>query len=136
MKFRIKACYDQYKVVASIISYIVKNVHKDYFPGDLIVRMGIKYVEDSDYDYDNYLLYGSDFGDDYDIWHDDWCEGQRDIDLIGFIPVDDVMMDYVFDVLPGRICKAASGRYSYKEIAGNDILKNFDDLVEVINENN
>lgn len=134
MKFRIKACYDQYKVVASMISYIVKNVYKDYFPGDLIVRMGIKDIEDFAYDYDNYLLYKSEIGEHYDTWHDDWCEGQRDIDLIGFIPVDDVMMEYAFDALPGRICKAASGRYSYKEVADNDILKNFEDQVEAIND--
>lgn len=132
MKFRIKEGLNQYDVVANMISDMVEKIYKNYFPGDLIVRMGIKYVEDPDYDYDNYLLYGSNFGDDYGIWHDDWCEGQRDIDLIGFVSVDDVMMDYVFDALPGRICIAASARYSYKEITDNDILKNFEDQVEVL----
>ncbi len=134
MKFRIKEGLNQYDVVAYMISYTVKKIYKNYCPGDLIVRMGIKYTEDFAYDYDNYLLYKSEIGEHYDTWHDDWCEGQRDIDLIGFIPVDRVMMEYVFDALPGRICKAASGRYGYKEIADNDILKSLEDLVEVIND--
>ena len=132
MKFRIKEGFNQYDVVANMISDTIKKIYKNYFPGDLIVRMGIKYVEDSDYDYDNYLLYGSEFGDDYGVWHDDWCEGQRDIDLIGFTPVDDVPMEYEIDTIRGGIYKASSGRYSYKEIADNDILKNFEDQVEVL----
>lgn len=132
MEFRIKEGNDAYKVTAEIISEIVKRIYKDNFPGDLIVRMAAKDPWEDTYQYENELLYASVFGDDYSIWGSDWHEGETDISIIGFTPVDDVMLEYAFDVLPGRICKAASGAYSFKEIADNDILKNFEDQVEVI----
>lgn len=134
MKFRIKEGRNQYDVVAYMISDTVKKIYKNYCPGDLIVRMGIKYVEDFAYDYDNYLLYQSEFGCDHVLWHEDWCEGQRDIDLIGFIPVDEVKMKYMFNPLLG-IIRQLPGEYRGRQLANiDDILKSFEDQVEVIKE--
>ena len=134
MKFRIKEGLNQYDVVAYMITDMAKKIYKNYCPGDLIVRMGIKYVEETGYDYDNYLLYQSDFGCDHVLWQDDWCEGQRDIDLIGFIPVDEVEMKYMYNPLLG-IIRQLPGEYRGRQLANTDyILKNFEDRVDVIND--
>ena len=132
MEFRIKEGNDAYKVTAEIISKIVKKIYKDDIPGDLIVRMAAKDPWEDTYQYENVLLYVSCLGDDYSMWGSDWHEGETDISINGFTPVDNVTIEYAVDVLPGKVCKALSGTYAFKEIDDNDILKNFEDLVEVI----
>lgn len=104
MKFRVKDDYDPYKVVADIMESIVDKIYGIEQPGDLIIHMGIKYDHEDEYTYTNELLYYTEYGN-YSMWESDWCEGQRNIDILGFIPVDEVVTCYNFynkDVVDNR----------------------------------
>ena len=94
MKFKIKEKHNAYEVVASMVEMVVGVIYMFYRPGDLIVRMGYKYESDKEYEYDNELLFYSEDGT-YNTWEQDWHEGQNCIDLVWFIPVEEVgLPDY------------------------------------------
>lgn len=94
MKFKIKEKHNAYEVVASMVEMIVDVIYMNYRPGDLIVRMGYKYEYEKDYEYDNELLFYSEW-DTYNTWEQDWHEGQNCIDLVWIIPVSEVgLRDY------------------------------------------
>ena len=94
MKFRIKDGYDPYNVIANMIQILVEDIYMFYRPGEVIARMGYKYEYEKEYEYDNELLLYSEWGT-YNTWEHDWNEGQRDIDLVWFIPVEEVgLPDY------------------------------------------
>lgn len=95
MEFRVKDNYDPYKVVANIMESIVNKIYGIEQPGDLIICMGIKYDHENEYTYTNELLYFTEYGS-YNLWESDWFEGQRNIDIIGFVPVNEVLMRYSF----------------------------------------
>lgn len=78
-----------YHVTSEIISQIVRQVYKNYNPGDLIVNLGIKYSENESYEYINTILFANEWLG-YDEWYDDWYEGQKYIDINAFIPVHDI----------------------------------------------
>lgn len=96
MKFRVKDDKDPYAVVAEMVQQMVEKIFNEYQPGDLIVRMGTKYDTETKYYYENELLYYSEYGT-YNDWRNDWFEGNRCIDLIGFMPVDRVDPGYCLD---------------------------------------
>lgn len=55
---------------------------------DLIVRLKYKYNHEDKWIYSNEVLeYNSNYG--Y-IWLNDWNEGQQDVVVLGYIPVDEV----------------------------------------------
>jgi len=58
---------------------------------DYIVRIQYKYNHEDNYTYTNEYLYAyiSTSGINY-IWIDDWYEGQEDVTIIGFIPIEAV----------------------------------------------
>lgn len=125
MKFRIKDNRDQYEVVSDIVTELVNKIYKDYRPGDLIIFMGFKYDYEKEYTYENLLLFQNEFLA-YDEWSTDWCEGQRCIELIGFIPVEEVVTRYNF--FDGKLMDNRATFQRDKEV-GN-ILKKFGGAVE------
>lgn len=92
IEIKLKEGNNGYDAVIDILSTIIPQIYKNYFPGDLIVRIGFKYNEEDDYEYENELLYSSDLADDYSCFKDDWWEGQKYINILGFIPVDDIRL--------------------------------------------
>lgn len=64
---------------------------------DYIVRIKLKYDNETDYRYTNELLLyeGSDYEGSIYIWNNDWNEGEQDVEVIGYIPVSEVDRFYV-----------------------------------------
>ena len=91
MEIKVKEGSNGYDAVIDILSMVVSQLYKDYFPGDLLVRIGFKYEKNDEYEYENELLYCSAFAG-YECFKDDWWEGQKYINILGFIPVDDVRL--------------------------------------------
>lgn len=89
MEIKLKEGNNGYNAVIDIVSMIVPQLYRQYFPGDLIVRIGFKYEEDDEYEYENEFLYCSESAD-YVCFADDWWEGQQYISILGFVPVDDI----------------------------------------------
>ena len=136
MKFRVKDNEDPYAVVAEMVQQMVDkifNIQKEYV-GDLIVRMGTKQDSDTKYYYNNELLYFSEYGT-YNEWRNDWFEGNRCIDLIGFTPVDCIETKYCLDHIESQdlniIIRKSTIVNTFKMLEGiDDVLAVFQDEVE------
>ena len=111
MEIKLKDGVTGYNAVIDILSMIVPQLYTKYFPGDLIVRIGTKYTEDDEYYYENEILYCSAFAG-YEGFQDDWWEGQQYINIIGFVPVDDIRH---FDFMLPKNEKGAIVAESYSE---------------------
>ena len=55
---------------------------------EYIVRLKYKYDWETEYTYSNELILDNGRGDWY--WQNDWDEGQTDVEVVGFMAVDDV----------------------------------------------
>ena len=134
MKFRVKDDKDPYAVVAEMVQQMVEKIFTKYQPGDLIVRMGTKHDTETKYYYDNELLYFSEYGT-YNEWQNDWFEGNRCIDLIGFMPVDRVDPGYCLDHIDSQdlniVVRKSTIANQFKMLGCiDDILAVFQDEVE------
>lgn len=66
-----------------------KTVHEKYYFDDLLVFMRYKYDFETEWNYSNQLfLFESD--DIGHVWQHDWDEGQQDVEILGFMKIDDV----------------------------------------------
>ena len=77
----------------------------DFLRTDYIVRLKYKYDWEKDYTISNeYLEYNG--NDDNWIWLNDWNEGQTDVEVIGYIDIDDVKVsnnDHLYEFQPDQI---------------------------------
>ena len=65
------------------------KLYNDMIHEDLIVRLKYKYDHEDEWTYSNEILeYFGNYGD-YG-WLNDWNEGQQDVEVLGYIPVDKV----------------------------------------------
>lgn len=78
-------------------------INKTEYTGDIIVRLKYKYDWEGEYTYENVILF-SNFGDsDCDLyeryrdgeWNTDWCEGQQDVFVVGFVAVKNIEKDLI-----------------------------------------
>ena len=112
MEIKLKDGVTGYNAVIDILSMIIPQLYTKYFPGDLVVRIGCKYEESDEYYYDNYILEASE-ACEYCCFVDDWWEGEKYINIIGFVPVDDIRH---FDFMLPKNEKGNIVAESYSEV--------------------
>lgn len=66
-----------------------KLIDEKYYFDDLLVFMRYKYDFETEWDYSKqlFLFEGDDIGH---VWQNDWDEGQQDVEILGFMKIDDV----------------------------------------------
>lgn len=71
---------------------------------DYVVRLKLKYDDEKDYRYTNEILVFE--GDNY-VWANDWDEGEHDVEVLGYIPVSEIITFRIpiADVNHTRHCK-------------------------------
>lgn len=110
MEIKLKEGNNGYDAVIDILSMVIPQLYTKYFPGDLVVRLGCKYEESDEYYYDNYILEASE-GCEYHGFVDDWWEGEKYINIIGFVPVDDIR-HFDFMLPKNEKCKIVAESYT------------------------
>lgn len=73
----------------------------DFLRTDYIVRLKYKYDWEKDYTFSNeYLEYSG--NDDSWLWLNDWNEGQTDVEVIGYVAIEDVNVQQTIEAEPVR----------------------------------
>ena len=76
-----------------ILDEFFKKLYSDAIYEDLIVRLKYKYTHEDKWIYSNEILeYNANYG--Y-MWLNDWNEGQQDVVVVGFVPVDKIEKDII-----------------------------------------
>ena len=66
-------------------------IEKEEYRTDYIVKLRYKYSWEKEYTVENeYLEYDGNY--DQWVWLHDWDEGQEDVDVLGYISIDDVFV--------------------------------------------
>lgn len=68
----------------------VKEIDKNYCVTDYLVQLRIRYSENYEWDYLNELYLVSDASPFQHEWYNDWYEGQKFIEILGFIILNKV----------------------------------------------
>lgn len=73
----------------AVLQAFYKTVYEKYYFDDLLVFMRYKYDFETEWDYSKqlFLFEGDDIGH---VWQNDWDEGQQDVEILGFMKIDDV----------------------------------------------
>lgn len=61
----------------------------DIGKGDYIVRLKYKYDWEKEYRYSNEVV-SYEFDRDSWVWLNDWCEGEKDVEVVAYIAIDDI----------------------------------------------
>lgn len=66
----------------------------DIGEGDYIVRLKYKYDWEKEYRYSNEVV-SYEFDRDSWVWLNDWCEGETDVEVVAFVPLDNVIFPFI-----------------------------------------
>ena len=66
----------------------------DIGEGDYIVRLKYKYNWEKEYRYSNEAV-SYEFDRDSWVWLNDWREGETDVEVVAYVPADDVIFPFI-----------------------------------------
>lgn len=83
------------KLFGATLEEFYKMVEDKEIYGDLIVRLAYKYDYEEKYEVSNEVGCYNHQADCFD-WFNDWDEGQQDVYVLGFIKVDNVIVNNIY----------------------------------------
>ena len=74
------------------------KLYNDRVCEDIIVRLKYKYSHEDEWTYSNEILeYDGNYSCGIYCWLNDWDEGQQDVVVLGYIPVDEIKIEGVIE---------------------------------------